>query len=339
MKRNKWIRNVLYGGMVVGALCVAPPGWCSTTISDNFNDGNDTFPSMDWQHYDPIGQYLTELYGPTTNAQWNFPGGNTCQIVASPPPAGWEVLDRARAGSYTTNSFTNFYASVDVVDWSHTNRQVFGILARVGTPGPGSTSGYLFDWDSSDPNSTTAGDMDIVRIVDEGPVDLDGSTVFGDDGIHLVAGHSYRFVFMGVSNTFRGLVYDLTNTVVPLVDYCVTDPEYNPAASDHVSGPVGLMVACNDGTVTSGAAATFDNFVASDGALLTGNWQLLKILQPSARRVDVLWPRGGTFTLHGSPSLAPTSWGSTLTPTGTNGAENVYTVSPATGMQFFKLDP
>jgi hypothetical protein len=342
MKRNNTsrIRAILFGVMVVGALSVAPAGRCSTAISDNFNDGNDTAPTIDWQHYDPIGQYLTELYDPITNAQWNFPGGNTYQIVASPPPAGWgDVFKRARAGSLTTNSFTNFYASVDVLDWSHTNRQVFGVLARVGTPSFDSTSGYLFDWDSSDPNSTTAGDMHIVRLVDEAPIDLDGSTVFGDNGIHLVAGHSYRFVFMGVSNVFRGLVYDLTNTVVPLVDYCVTDPDYNPAASDHVSGPVGLIVADNSGIFTNGAAATFDNFVASDGELLTANSQLMKITQSPAGTVNVYWPVGGTFTLHSSSSLSPTSWGSALTPTGTNGSERVYTVSPATGTQFFKLVP
>jgi hypothetical protein len=99
------------------------------------------------------------------------------------------------------------------------------------------------------------------------------------------------------------------------------------------------MAVSNDGTVTSGAAATFDNFVASDGDLLTGNWQLLKIIQPSAGTVEVLWPWGGTLTLHGSPTISPTNWGSALSPTGTNGGENVYTVSPATGMQFFKLVP
>src|SRR5664279_1254375 len=98
-------RGILLGAMVAGALSVTPRAWCSTTISDNFNDGNDTFPTMEWQHYDPIGDYLTSIYGPTTNAQWNFPGGNTYQIVAEPPPAGFEVLGQARAGSFSTNSF------------------------------------------------------------------------------------------------------------------------------------------------------------------------------------------------------------------------------------------
>jgi hypothetical protein len=329
--------------MVLGSLSVAPPGWCSTTVSDNFDDGNDIYPTIDWQHYDPIGDFLTATYEtPYTNALWEFPGGNTYKIIALPPPEGWGALGQARAGSIATNSFTSFYASVDVVDWSHTNRQVFGLLARVGAPTIGTTSGYLFDWDSSDPESTTAGDMDIVRIVDEGPVDLDDYTVFGDDSLHLVTGHSYRFVFMGVSNVFRGQVYDLTNTVIPLVDYCVTDPAYTPAGSTHVSGPVGLMAADNSGGTVDGASATFDNFVASDGELLTANSQLLKATQSPAGTVNVYWPAGktaGTFTLHGSSSLNPPSWGTALTPTSTLGGINVYTVSPATGMQFFKVVP
>jgi len=86
MKRTNPVsfRNILCGVMVVGALSVAPRGWGSTTISDNFNDGNDTFPTMDWQHYDPIGDYLTSVYStPMPNAAWNFPGGNTYQIVLS----------------------------------------------------------------------------------------------------------------------------------------------------------------------------------------------------------------------------------------------------------------
>ena len=60
------------------------------------------------------------------------------------------------------------------------------------------------------PLSTTAGDMDIVRLDGELPTDLDGQTYFGNDPIHLVTGHSYRFVFMGVADTFRGQVFDLT---------------------------------------------------------------------------------------------------------------------------------
>lgn len=326
--------------MVIGVFSVASAGWCGTTISDNFNDGNDAAPPIAWQRYDPIGVALTAQGIPTTNAQWNFPGGNTYQIVADPSPDPLN-LGQARAGSIAPSNFTNFYAAVDVVDWDHSSRQIFGILARVSNVGPGTTDGYMFTWDSGDPNSTTAGDMDIVRIAAEQPADLDNQTFFGNDSIHLITGHSYRFIFMGVSNVLRGQVYDLTNTVIPLVDYAVTDPQYDPNGADYVSGPVGLIVANNDSAsgYSGGAGATFDNFVASDEHLLSASWTLLSIIKPSPVTVDVMWPWGGTYTLYGSPTLQPPNWGSALTPTGTNGAENVYSVSPAAGNQFFQLVP
>lgn len=333
------LRNILFGVMVVGALSVAPAGWSATTISDNFNDGNDTAPPIAWQRFDPIGDYMSA--GPY--AHWSFPtnpasaGNYAYRILADPTP---DInLGPGRGLSLAPGNFTSFYASVDVINWDETVHQVFGILARVGTPGLGQTSGYLFNWDNGNPPTSTSGDMDIVRVDSESPTDLDSNTFFGNDSVHLITGHSYRFVFMGVSNVFRGQVYDLTNTVVPIVDYGVTDPAYDPSGADHVSGPMGLIVANNgDG---NGADATFDNFLATDGELLSGSFPLLRVAKSAPGSVQVTWPLGGTWTLHGSPGLAspPASaaWGPSLTPTSTNGAENVYTVSPATGNQFFKL--
>jgi len=339
------IRNVLFGLTVAGALSVAPAGWCSTTNSDNFNDGNDTAPTIAWQHYDPIGEILTIMSGnPTTNAQWNFPGGNTYQIVAlpSPEPAG---MGQGRAGSLAPGNLGNFYVAADVVNWDNTVHQVFGLLARVGTPTVQQTTGYLLDWDSSG-NLSSGGDMDIVRIDAESPTDLNGSEIFGDDGIHLTNGSSYRFIFMGVSNVLRGQVYDLANLAYPLVDYVVSDPAYDPSGSTHVSGTTGLFVANNSGeTGYDGPGdATYDNFVATDGDLLAQNWPLLKVSRPSAGTVCLSWPFGTTawpLNLYSSPSVvgSPVVWTGPLTPTGTNGAWQVYCVSPATGMEFFKLAP
>jgi hypothetical protein len=339
------IRNVLFGLTVAGGLIVAPAGWCSTTNSDNFNDGNDTAPTIAWEHYDPIGEALTIMSGtPMTNAEWNFPGGNTYQIVAlpSPEPGG---LGQARAGSIAPGGFGNFYVAADVVNWDNTVHQVFGLLARVGTPTVQQTTGYMLDWDSSS-NLASGGDMDIVRLEAEVPTDLDGSTIFGNDGIHLTNGVSYRFVFMGVSNILRGQVYDLANLAYPLVDYVVSDPAYDPNGSTHVSGPTGLLAANNAGEsgYTGGASATFDNFVATDGDLLAQNWPLLKVSRPSAGTVCLSWPFGTAaypLNLYSSPSVvgSPVVWTGPLTPTGTNGAWQVYCVSPATGREFFKLAP
>ena len=228
--------------------------------------------------------------------------------------------------------------SVDVVNWDATVHQVFGVLARVGNLGPGQTTGYLLDWDSGNPANSTAGDMDIVRLDNELATDLDGNTYFGNDSVHLETGHSYRFVFMGVEGTFRGQVYDLTNSVVPIVDYGVTDPAYDPKGSDHVSGLTGVLVANNDTGQDGAADATFDNFLATDGPLLSASLPLLSVTKSVPGNVSVFWPLGGTFTLQSSPSLTSLTW-TPVTPSATNGAQNVYTVSPPIGMEFFKLVP
>jgi hypothetical protein len=186
--------------------------------------------------------------------------------------------------------------------------------------------------------------MDIVRLDGENPTDLDGHTYFGSDSMHLLTNHTYRFVFMGVGGTFRGQVYDLTNTTVPLVDYGTTDPLYDPNASDHVSGTTGLIVANNAGTLDGSADATFDNFLATDGALLSANFPLLSVSMPSPGSVTVSWPGVGngatqvlTTNLQSSPSLTSPNWTSVTTGITESGVENVYTVSPPTGAQFFKL--
>jgi hypothetical protein len=341
--KNASVQKVLFSNLLrltfAGSLCVGAAAM-GATISDNFDDGNDTAPTIAWQHLDPISDATSGLYMLGT---WSFPGGNTyrLQTAASPDPS---TFGPARLGSIALGNFTNFYVAVDVVNWDATVHQFFGILARVGTPGPGTTSGYLFGWDTGDPTTGTSGDMDIVRIDGENPSDLDGNTYFGNDSIHLITDHSYRFVFMGVADTFRGQVFDLTNTVVPLVDYGTTDPLYDPTAADHVSGTTGVLIADNSSTHDGTADATFDNFLATDGSLLSTTFPLLSISKPSPSSVQVTWPGVGngasqllTTNLQSSPSLSSPIWTPVTTGITTNGVENVYTVSPATGNQFFKI--
>src|SRR5207249_8979642 len=136
--------------------------------------------------------------------------------------------------------------------------QLFGLAARITTPGVGQTTGYLFTYDRGNPNDPTDGDMDIIRIDGEQPAtnpEIDDLKFAGNDDIHLETGHSYRFVFMGVGAILRGQVYDLTvdpNTAV--VDYYTYDPNYNPNGSDHVSGKTGLIVANNASPTYDGPA-------------------------------------------------------------------------------------
>ena len=325
---------------VMAILGGVPTAW-GTTISDNFDDGNDTAPTIAWQRYDPIADATS---GSVTLGTWSFPGGNTyrLQSAASPDPS---TFGQARIGSIAPGNLTNFYVAVDVVNWDDTVHQVFGVMARVQNAGPATTTGYLFSWDTGTPGGS-GGDMDIVRLDNEAPTDLDGHTYFGNDSIHLVTGHSYRFVFMGVEGTFRGQVYDLTNTAVPLVDYGATDPLYDPAGADHVSGATGVLIANNAGGGDGPADATFDNFLATDGQLLSANYPLLSISLPSPGNVTVSWPGVGngagptqtlTTNLQSSPSLTSPDWTAVTTGITEAGVENVYTVPNPTGSRFFRL--
>src|SRR5712692_6738169 len=103
---------------------------------------------------------------------------------------------------------------------------------------------------------------------------------------------------MGVGDTFRGQVYDLTNTAVPIVDYGATDPLYDPAGSDHVSGMTGVIIANNAAAGDGPADATFDNFLATDGQLLSAGFPLLSVRMPSPGSVSVSWPGVGNGATH-----------------------------------------
>src|SRR5882724_6723767 len=120
--------------------------------------------------------------------------------------------------------------------------------------GLGTTTGYLFGHDRGDPSSSTGGDMDIIRIDGEVPTDLDPPGAM--DGIHLVPGNSYRFVFIGVGDQLTGQVYQLPDTFNPVVNYSVTEGTY-------ASGVSGIIVADNSSAGDGTADMTFDNFLST----------------------------------------------------------------------------
>src|SRR5262249_44789112 len=97
---------------VIDWLIIQPTGW-TATISDDFNDGNDSAGSIVWQRYDPIAQATA---GAVKLGTWSFPGSNTyrLQTAASPDPS---TFGQARIGSIAPGNFTNFYVAVDVVNW------------------------------------------------------------------------------------------------------------------------------------------------------------------------------------------------------------------------------
>jgi hypothetical protein len=225
---------------LISALLALPAG----AQSDNFDDGNDTAPPPAWVRYNPIG-----------TGSYSFPGGNTyrLQSVPSPDPGNYGP---ARVGSLLPVSYADFYVAVDIVDWDDSIAQIAGVMARIANAGPGTTRGYLFTHDRGNPTSSTQGDMDIVRVDNEQGTSLE---TYGADGIHFEPGKTYRLVFMGFGSQFVGQVFELPNTVVPVVEITATDTTY-------ASGYSGLLVVNNASpTYDGGADCTFDNFLAATG--------------------------------------------------------------------------
>jgi hypothetical protein len=280
-----------------------------TTAFDNFNDGDDTNPPPAWVRYDPIGA-----------GSWSFPGGNSYRIQSAPSPDP-ATFGQGRAGSLLPGSYNDFYVAADLVAWDDTIHQICGVMARIGTPGPGTTTGYLFTHDRGNPSSSTGGDMDIVRLDGEVPTSLPTT---GTDSIHLEPGKSYRFAFIGKGTNFTGMVYELPNTSVPVVTITATDDTY-------ASGSVGLVVANNSSeTGFDGPAdATFDNFLAT-----TAEPRLA--VTASAQGVILSWPMI-PFVLKSTPSLSSPSWSIISTGITQLGASNIYLPPPTATPQFYRL--
>jgi hypothetical protein len=237
---------------VLAAVVLLSPAPLARGQSDDFNDGNDA----GWTRYSPLAPF-------GGGATYSFPsGGYRINAPPSPSPA---AAGPGRAGSFLGPAYSQFYASVDIVNWNNAFDQAFGLLARVTTPGAGSTNGYAFTY------STGGASIDISRVTEERPAGV------GAADVTLDPGQDYRFVFTGDGTVLTGSVYALGDLTTPLATVTGADATY-------ATGITGLVVFDNasDTDVQVGADATFDNFTAgvvpepgSAGVLLVlGAWAL-----------------------------------------------------------------
>ncbi len=252
------------------------PGVLQAQI-DNFNDGNDT----GWTRYDPIGSFLGSSF-----ATFAFPsGGYRISTPASPAPG---TVGPARAGSFREDvTYTDFYITVDVVNWNASLDQAFGIVARATDIGPGSTDGYAFAY--------AAGDRAIVitGFTNENPT---GGQV-GSSPVTLTSGNTYRFVFSGSGSQLSGGVYQLPDTSVPLATVTGTNTDYS-------SGVAGLIAFDFSTGRTGTTDVTYDNYLAIEVEPPTLTITLLPFSQ-----VAVTWPAPATrFNLEKASSPTATVW-------------------------------
>lgn len=281
--------------------------------SDDFNDGNDT----GWFRYDPLAQFGLA-------ATYSFPNGGyrlqTTYVTG-------QAANPGRAGTVRPEVYSNFYVSVDIVNWDDTLPQSAGLLARIGTPGLQATTGYAFTWDRGNPTNPAAGDVDISRITGEAP---SGVTVTGSDAIHLQPGKTYRMVFIGRGATLEGRVYELPNTTTPVITVVGSDSTYP-------SGQNGMVVFDNSGGRFA-TDTTFDNFYAADYWVVEP--PRITMTKGDFGEYELSWPVDASgFVLQSSNVLPGTAEDWTNLDTGDRYAYTMET-DPLTGglpQRFFRL--
>jgi hypothetical protein len=246
------------------------------TISDDFNDGNDS----GWLRFDltkpPVGL-------PGDFVSYTFPddgaGGQAYRIWAMAPPAALGgAAGPARAFSYRPESFSRMVVSMDVLDWDTTANQVFGVLVRGSQIGLGETDGYVVNY---------WGNGQVFQI--NAVVNEEDDAWIADCEVPLHPSRGpYRWVFSADGLYFVGQVFSRADLNNPIAGVLVADDNRFP------SGQVGMFVFDYNSAAAdyTDVYATFDNFQASAPAAGT--------MRPL---VTELSPRPGSALVSSSPPL------------------------------------
>ena len=268
--------------------------------TDDFNDGNDA----GWTRFNPIGVGSFSVVN----------GAYRLRTSPSPDPVNFGP---GRAGSLRNVTYTDFYVTVDIVNWDTNVNQAFGILARCTQVGPGTTDGYAMTWDAG------GRDLDISVFTNERPAGVQGQSGGGAD---LIAGRTYRMVFIGKGSQLTGEVYDTTNLDTPLASITGTDTNWT-------SGVAGLIVYDNTSAANGTTDTTFDNYFALDFQP-----PRLKIVAFPFQEFQITWPAEPTnYVLQHSSPLG--NWTDITENITESGGTRSYIDSTQAEIGFYRLRP
>ena len=277
--------------LALGCLLASPPQPLHAQFqSDDFNDGNDT----GWTRYSPFTPYGAPAGFFFTNGAYRI------QAALSPAPT---QLGPPRAGSLRADIvYTNFYVSVDIVDWDDTVRQSFGVLARINNFGLGTSIGYAFTYDRGSGVTMTSGDTDLSAIICQPGVscEIPSGISTGPSSIHLDPAKDYRFVFTGRGPNLEGRIYELPDTTTPILRIAGTDTTYE-------SGYSGLVVYDSTGSAPDiRPDVTFDNYYATDIYVIEP--PRITMTKGDFGEYELSWPADAAgFVLQSSPVLPGTA--------------------------------
>ena len=228
--------------------------------SDNFDSGTDS----GWVRVN----VLADFGGPNAYSFPSSPFGKGYRIQCTSSSAllgACGDCGTARAISYRTNVYSDFYAAVDVVNWDNSLDQGLVLAGRATgvsdqldpcplpapcPPGFGTVNGYICNYDCNQDGVQTGdvrgGQFQINRVTAE------SVTTLASGDVTLTPGKAYRMVFKGVGTLLTAQLYDLEDLSAPLVTLQAQDSIYT-------NGVSGLISFSRDGTTTD---VTFDNYYA-----------------------------------------------------------------------------
>ncbi|MCP4848512.1 MAG: hypothetical protein GY899_11260 [Verrucomicrobiaceae bacterium] len=208
-----------------------------TAQIDNFDDGNDN----GWSHFDPISLAIGSswvVFDASSNALNIKAAGQNLNPALGP----------SRGAAFQQNIYSDFWVSVDIVDWDPAQRQAIGILARIQpNPSLGDAHGYLLSYQPQE------NDIQITRLVGEQPAGY-----IGDDpelSPRPQPDEGVRLIFTGTGNTLTGRAYSISDPDVLLAESSGTDDSFTEGIS-------GVLAFDFSPSANSPINATFDNYVA-----------------------------------------------------------------------------
>lgn len=241
-------------------LLLAVSLWDSRGQSDNFNSGT-LDPAWRRSHFSPA---LVNLTFPDAG------DGKALRIQASPVP------DAAPAAAlfYRDEVYTNFYLSLDVVDWPGTDKnQAIVLLARASLSNdPAATTGIIMNYDASQEGEAATdprqGQLQINMVTNDPPF---ATKTIATAEVTLEPGRPYRFIFKGIGSQYTASIYDLHDLTQPLISVHADDVIQGSQSGGgdvifdggFTSGVCGFLSFSREGT-TGTTDVTIDNYFAAE---------------------------------------------------------------------------
>ena len=225
-------RKIFAMGLLLSVLVLPGLVQGQVEVIYDWNGTND----VGWLHYDP------GTAGGQTNSR-TFPpdgsGGAAYRQVGPNNSSCVNIINRG--GAYRSEQYTEFFQSVDIVNFDpNTIGSLFSLGSRITTPGAGTTSGYIAGYFAGDPRARQEifGNIEFTSEIT--------STVLNPyrGGRALTSrfppSRKLRAVFSGINDTFKTELYDQTDLLEPIVRINFQDG-YNAAAHPNGANAIGWI--------------------------------------------------------------------------------------------------